>query len=211
MHHCHWWWSIVQNIWSRLLSTLQSYRQTVLDYRPRLAIGRTGSIPKALAYDIGLLACVSLSFSLCLSLSLSLSFFLTGCRSAGVAAIWHFFKSERQARPIRGVPACMCAYVPMHVGVGVNVRVWARPGWPGYMTDSWPEKVSQSGPAGLWTEAHCRWGRKWRCSRVCAEAPSLKVSAITNVVLSSTFGIFSWVISGLCPWLSPPKLTGCSS
>ena len=34
----------------------------------------------------------------------------------------------------------------MHVGVGVNVRVWARPGWPGYMTDSWPEKVSQSGP-----------------------------------------------------------------
>ena len=32
----------------------------------------------------------------------------------------------------------------MHVGMGVNVRVWARPVWPGYMTDSWPEEVSQS-------------------------------------------------------------------
>ena len=38
----------------------------------------------------------------------------------------------------------MC--VRTHVGVGVNVRVWAKPGWPGYMTDSWPENVSQSGP-----------------------------------------------------------------
>ena len=51
------------------------------------------------------------------------------------------------------VCVCLCACVPMHVGVGVNKGVgvvggvvWARPGWPGYMTDSWPEKVSQSSP-----------------------------------------------------------------
>ena len=42
---------------------------------------------------------------------------------------------------------CMLACVPMYVVVGVNARVWARPGWPGCMNDSWPEKVSQSGPA----------------------------------------------------------------
>ena len=43
----------------------------------------------------------------------------------------------------------MClSCVPMHIGVDVNMHVWARPGWPGYMTDSWPEKVSQSGPGG---------------------------------------------------------------
>ena len=32
--------------------------------------------------------------------------------------------------------AYLRACVPMHVGVGVNEHVWARPGWPGYMTDS---------------------------------------------------------------------------
>ena len=50
----------------------------------------------------------------------------------------------------------------MHVGVGVNLCVWARPGWPGYMTDSWPEKVSQSGPGlhcEVQTNTEITWGQ----------------------------------------------------
>ena len=42
------------------------------------------------------------------------------------------------------VRVCVRVCVPMHISVGVNVRVGRVACW---MTDSWPENVSQSSPA----------------------------------------------------------------